>query len=128
MDSGSSDRLRSSREQVSAHYTSVRHSANRRETVEALHWDLASSRSQAAKRVTYLLAQSTQAVQGLTGERKRQQMAQGQSAGGRISGLLPAEPVVTMPLARSLAGHFGLPGYSSLRNDVVLRVALPGDD
>ena len=71
MDSGSSGRLRSSREQVPAHYTSVRHSANRRETVEALHWDLASSPSQAAKRATHSLAQSTQAVQGLTGEGPR---------------------------------------------------------
>ena len=39
VDSGSSGRSRNSREQAPAYYTSVRPSANRRETVEALHWD-----------------------------------------------------------------------------------------
>ena len=68
MDSDSSGRSRSSREQVPAYYTSMRYSANRRETVEALHWDQASSRSQAAKRATHSLARSTEAAQGLSGE------------------------------------------------------------
>ena len=40
-------------EQAPAYYTSMRDSANRRETVEALHWDQGSSRSQAAKRGTH---------------------------------------------------------------------------
>ena len=37
VDSGSSGRSKSSREQAPAYYASMRHSANRRETVEALH-------------------------------------------------------------------------------------------
>ena len=51
--SDSSGRARSLCEQAPAYYTSMRHSANRHETVEALHWDQGSLRSQAAKRATH---------------------------------------------------------------------------
>ena len=78
VDSGSAGRSRSSREQAPAYYTSVRQQANRRETVEALHWDQGSSRSQAAKRASQSLARSTEAVPGCASEQvrcKRQQVA-----------------------------------------------------
>ena len=75
--------------------TSMRPSANRRETVWALHWDQRSSRSQAARRATHSLARGTEAAQGLSGEvQKGSQWPNGQAAGGQqapgMSGLLPA--------------------------------------
>ena len=76
VDLGSAGRSRSSREQVPASCTRVRHQTNRRETVEALHWNQGSSQAHAAKRVSHSLTRST--VPGRASEQvrcKRQQMA-----------------------------------------------------
>ena len=70
VDSGSAGRSRSSREQAAAYYTSVKQ-ANRRETVEALHWDQGSSLAHAAKRASQSLARSTEAVPGCASEQVR---------------------------------------------------------
>ena len=59
VDLGSAGRSKSSREQAPACYTGVRHPANRRETIVALHWDQGSSLSHAAKRATHSLTRST---------------------------------------------------------------------
>ena len=59
VDLGSAGRSRSSREQVPASCTRVRHQTNRRETVEVLHWNQGSSQAHAAKRVSHSLTRST---------------------------------------------------------------------
>ena len=93
VDAGSAGRSRSSREQVPAYYTSVRHQVNQGETVETLHWDQGSSLAHAAKRASQSLARSTEAVPGRASEQKAASGPQGQAAGGLqapgIRGLLP---------------------------------------
>ena len=81
VDSGSSGRSRSSREQAPAYYTSMRQSANQRKTVEALHWNQGSSRSQAAGQPTHW-HEAPRRRKGFQVRCKRQPMAQETSSRG----------------------------------------------
>ena len=58
-------RARNSCEQVPAYYTSMRHSANRRETVWAMDWRQIPARARAARRATHSLAKGTEAARPL---------------------------------------------------------------